>query len=743
MRDGGNAAGRQVPVSFFLISMFLVALVPHASGDHLNQSAWLTKSEYTENFFLTAGDHITLYSELQAGQYASATVECTDCTITLSTSDSNVSDRLSATIYSEVSTILTITLETQTTEYIQLNQIIGVSESISSSRPAPDALFLPASVVYCVEQEETCLSSDINSVHRSILNYDLNHTGYQSGIATSETANHFSVPMDEGQTLEFGLVYADSNVEVELYWQYDSSEEFIATNIESSGGFLDSNLNREWFTADENGRLIFKIRTFSPLLVWGFQTIIHSPESFTISNTSEDNRVHGHGITSVSLPTNFGEAISISPYPEQCNITISEFILGNFTSYQPAVVDRTSFDENVIWVKPNSELMIIRFICDVIHTDITTNSAFDVGSGLEAPSLPPMSPSANNSSYPFMQLNSTNLDGYFVSAILDNSDVYRIEIDAWEDSVHFMKYKINSNQLENLSIRAWSIDETGSMLDVQTRNYSNLKLELGLEVPRGTQYFQVFLREEFTLSSNWGENGSIIPYTVSIEYSEIDEGEEPWFPPSDEAVTWGNNVRWILGFSFLIPILILFITSTKMKADAKEFASKKNRLDELRRLIDSGEKSPQESLEIIEKAMVKLRLLDWEESVSTWGKPDADYLTEDVQICVWKLGKSMATTHNGVPMMIGIHILERDWEIAGLRFDAPQNSPFEVKKVSPEAMFHGEEVFLDGLSKNTRLFLLVELNGNSSYVDVELNGKVESEAMACRIPVTIDVTSEE
>ena len=164
MRDGGNTAGRQVPVSFFLISLILVALVPHASGDHLNQSAWLTKSEYTENFFLTAGDHITLYSELQAGQYASATVECTDCTITLSTPESNVSDRLSATIYSEVATILTITLETQTTEYIQLNQIIGVSESISSSRPAPDALFLPASVVYCVEQEETCLGSDINSV---------------------------------------------------------------------------------------------------------------------------------------------------------------------------------------------------------------------------------------------------------------------------------------------------------------------------------------------------------------------------------------------------------------------------------------------------------------------------------------------------------------------------------------------------------------------------------------------------
>ena len=235
-----------------------------------------------------------------------------------------------------------------------------MSESISSSRPAPDALFLPASVVYCVEQEETCLGSDINSVHRSILNYDLNHTGYQSVIATSETANHFSVPIDEGQTLEFGLVYADSNIEVELYWQYDSSEEFIATNIESSGGFLDSNLNREWFATDENVRACFQNQNILFTCMEGFQTIIHSwnHSQYRIQAKTIEFMVRRHNI---GFPAyKFWRSNQHQSISEQCNITISEFILGNFTSHQPAVVDRTSFDENVIWVKPNSELMIIR-----------------------------------------------------------------------------------------------------------------------------------------------------------------------------------------------------------------------------------------------------------------------------------------------------------------------------------------------------------------------------------------------
>ena len=61
------------------------------------------------------------------------------------------------------------------------------------------------------------------------------------------------------------------------------------------------------------------------------------------------------------------------------------------------------------------------------------------------------------------------------------------------------------------------------MIDVQTRNYSNLQLELGIEVPRGTQFFQVFIREDSVESNDWGGDGVVVQYEIFIDYSEIDE----------------------------------------------------------------------------------------------------------------------------------------------------------------------------------------------------------------------------
>ena len=104
------------------------------------------------------------------------------------------------------------------------------------------------------------------------------------------------------------------------------------------------------------------------------------------------------------------------------------------------------------------------------------------------------------------------------------------------------------------------------MIDVQTRNYSNLELELGIEVPRGTQFFQVFIREDSVEINDWGGDGVVVQYEIFIDYSEIDEGDEPWFPPSDEAVKWGNIVRWI---RILIPFTADSFDDNKRKKQAR------------------------------------------------------------------------------------------------------------------------------------------------------------------------------
>jgi hypothetical protein len=87
--------------------------------------------------------------------------------------------------------------------------------------------------------------------------------------------------------------------------------------------------------------------------------------------------------------------------------------------------------------------------------------------------------------------------------------------------------------------------------------------------------------------------------------------------------------------------------------------------------------------------------------------------------------------------VVGIHVLQGTWELAALRFDAPDGQPYEVTHVEPRFLSQGEEVFLDEMQEGHRVYLLVELTGEAAHVDVELNGRVNNEPFAARIPETV------
>ena len=412
-----------------------------SNAEHMNQGAWLTKSEYTENFFLNSGDHITLETRIGANEFASVSVNCSDCNLLLETNSETINSTPSATIYSSTESFLKITIESSITQLIEMNQLIGVSESIASSRPAPGAPFLPAQIHYC-DSDYSCLGDSKNVQPRSILEYELNYSGYQSGIATSDSANHFAVGLVEGETLEFSLAFVDSNAELELFWQNQTSEQSITTDVFSSGGFIEKGANIQWFTATEDGRLIFKVSTVSPRVIWGIQTIIHEEKSYIIENSHNPTRITGHGEISFSSEIIHGQAVKFSSLPDNCQISSSEFINGNFTTKQPAVLDKTSLDGPALWAKPSSVLITVTLQCLALDTNVNIVSYFDANSTLEAPSLIPMNYFANNSSYPKTNQDTNGIDSYFITSIGDNSDVYKIEIEAWEDSMHFLKYSI-------------------------------------------------------------------------------------------------------------------------------------------------------------------------------------------------------------------------------------------------------------------------------------------------------------
>ena len=71
-------------------------------------------------------------------------------------------------------------------------------------------------------------------------------------------------------------------------------------------------------------------------------------------------------------------------------------------------------------------------------------------------------------------------------------------------------------------------------------------------------------------------------------------------------------------------------------------------------------------------------------------------------------------------------------------FDAPEGQGFEVVHVEPRFLFQGEEVFLDTMGKGHRTYLIVELDGPANHVDVELNGRMDGEPFAARVPETLE-----
>jgi len=96
-----------------------------------------------------------------------------------------------------------------------------------------------------------------------------------------------------------------------------------------------------------------------------------------------------------------------------------------------------------------------------------------------------------------------------------------------------------------------------------------------------------------------------------------------------------------------------------------------------------------------------------------------------------------------LPIMVGIHITQGNWELAALRFDAPEGEGWTVGQVEPKFLHRGEEIFVDTMREGNLTFLTLELQGSASAVDIEMNGRCNGEAMAARIPRTLQMMSQE
>ena len=152
----------------------------------------------------------------------------------------------------------------------------------------------------------------------------------------------------------------------------------------------------------------------------------------------------------------------------------------------------------------------------------------------------------------------------------------------------------------------------------------------------------------------------------------------------------------------------------------------------LSKKLDEGSFSPSD----LSKALRSVSTLDWEEALAVWGEPQVRHFTTGIDMAVWSLDSRISDS-GAWPILIGLRPQDCEWSVAALKFEANEGGEWSVEKVEPKLLHRSNEVFLDTIHDNTRVFIRVDLTGNAESTDIYLSGMVNGEPMAAKPANTI------
>jgi len=678
---------------------------------------------------------------VESGDWLSVTVNCGQCSATISTAEQNISTANTAVIQVTNSGIATLEISSPISEMIRYTFTNAISENYPTIRPAPSESTTYDTGGIC-QSQFSCIEADRGHLAAISLG-QLNGDAFISGILDNDKSEYVAIELEQGDSLEVALMHSSADLEITAFFQNSTHEEEYQSSISTTVAFEPS-LTPEpvYWVAEEGGRVILKFDSDSQNTAWVVARTIHKAKAMVESecySLTYGACITGHSITSTTIDWNYTDELILVPQQHNVSVQLTQIVDGTMIAMDSIQIEADRAQS--IFAYPNASAAIITIEAPVFWLDMYLSDYSDFASGIEAPSLLPLSSSSDNSSYPALPIDDLIHYAELTLSVHDISDVFKIEIDAWEDSLHLIQITAEGD-IQSLKIEMWDMDqESWAEKDFIETNYSNGKLQTALQVGRGTHFVRVSLvdGEQYLNSQNssWGQMDDSISYQLSTQYTLIDEGEQPWFPPSDKAVWYGGVMRWLLGSLFLIPVLLLALDLRKKKKFAQLMASKKERLDWFKQRLDDGTSDVKTSRSELIAALIAIATLDWETGLETWGQPVAQHRTENVAIAAWVVDDRLVKVKGSWPLIIGIHVLKGNWELAALRFDAPQGQPWEVVNVEPRFLYNGEEVFVDTINEGSRTFLAVELNGDSDCVDIELNGKMNTIPMAARIPNTV------
>lgn len=715
-------------------------LLPTALGQ---SESTVSLNEGFNSLQLTPEQATALTISMEEGDTALLLWSCASCDLTVSTDDEaltveNQSPRM-LTLRTDQSMPVETSVSTTSSETITLMLYVDDDEHHLEVRPSPESTLSAAPFGLC------SLPKDCIDTNTGVLASQIAHSSdgafLHVGEVHASTNEYIVFNISAGDTLEWQWLASTEATNVEMYHQTSTEELLLNKTTMSTAAYAqlagDAPTAQYW-TAPEDGRFVARLSTQDAKAVWAAHVMNHpkrTVESLVGADLASGTELIGHGETTSPFDWSEVHTLHLHANLAPLDVRVDQLLSG---AWVQGTATQLSEGESVI-VYPYPDVSGGRLVvsnASVFSLEVST-ATFADQHGLEAPSYVPASLEVDNSSWPVINLTETTT-GAFTLAVHDTSDTYRLVVDGWEDSIHFVQFTIVGD-VEGLEWQLWDIDQTTSeTIATDITQPVGDQLKIGLQVGRGTHYLQLRFQNASQATPNlWGEDVESRTYAIQAAYSLIDEGEEPWFPPSEDAVYWGNVARWFMGILFLLPVLYLAVHVRQSRRYAESVAEKKQRLAWYTSRLDSGESNARQARTDMAKALHAVAQLEWQEGLETWGPHRVEHRTEDVALAVWNVDERLATKDGAWPLVVGVHVMNGTWDLAALRFDAPEGAAYNVVHVEPRFLFQGEEVFLDTMGPGHQTYLIVELDGKAEHIDVELNGRMDGEPFAARIPQTL------
>lgn len=669
---------------------------------------------------------------LNAGEWTSVTSECDQCTVTLNVDGVNLDASTPVAVQASQNGSATLTITSPVSELVSYSLIETIDEANPTLRPSPGESIASQPAWRC-EHTSDCSMLDIGL--EAIPSTEFTEEEFLLGVLENGQAEYIAVPVSAGETLELQILHATADIEVDVFMQTDTEVHLNRSLAQPMALETNTRPDEAYWHAEEQGRFILKVSSQSPTIAFAIKQVVHASTAAShMVNLSQQTMISGYHEATVIIETTDTATLNVQALHRNVTVQIQQLVDGTWLTATQVVFDANHLER--IYPYPNASAFQIemhgeRFAIEVGSTDFS-----DTGTMVEAPSQLPASSVTSNASWPSLGMDTDPVEGELTLAIHDTADVYRIEINGYEDSVYLIQVKLMSSHLEHLQLDMWEIDQAlWEAVDTRNAQIINGKIVTALELTPGTHFVRVSHVDVVNATNHtWGSQVTPVKYMISTASEMIEEGYPPYFPPDDETVKWGEVARWFMGLLFLAPCAYFAVIFSSNRKRATEMSLKTEQLAWFKQQMDSGEAQPNTLRKSLDKSLQAIAQLDWSTACTTWGPPDGQHRTEGIAMAAWVLDQRLAKKENGLPIMVGVHVLKGNWELAALRLDAPEGQPWEVVNVEPRFLHRGEEIFLDTMREGNITFLTLEISGPADAVDVELNGRSDGQPMAARMP---------